>query len=44
VQNIGDSQAVTSISPVGKANATDPHDQYCWQAPTNFQVSLKVNF
>jgi iron complex outermembrane receptor protein len=44
VQNIGNSQAVTSISPVGKANVTDPHDQYYWQAPANFQLSLKVAF
>ena len=44
VQNITNSQAITSITPLGKANVTSPYDQYYWQAPTNFQVSLKVSF
>jgi iron complex outermembrane receptor protein len=44
VQNITNSQAVTSISPQKKTNVTDPYDQYYWQAPLNGQVTLKVAF
>lgn len=40
IYNIGNSQAVTSISP-GK---TVPYDQYYYQPERNYQVSLKVNF
>jgi iron complex outermembrane receptor protein len=44
VQNITNSQAVTSISPVNKTNTVSAYDQYYWQAPVNFQISLKVAF
>ena len=44
VQNITNSQAVTAITPLGKANVVSPYDQYFWQAPANFQLSLKVAF
>ena len=44
VQNITNSRAVTSITPLSKANVTSAYDQYYWQAPTNFQASLKVSF
>jgi iron complex outermembrane receptor protein len=40
IYNLGNSQAVTSISP-GK---TVPYDQYYFQPERNYQVSLKVNF
>lgn len=44
VQNIANSRSVTSISPVSKTNVVSPYDQYYWQAPANFQVSLKASF
>ncbi|MDB5461210.1 MAG: TonB-dependent receptor [Caulobacteraceae bacterium] len=43
VMNIANSQAVTSITSVSKT-APSPYDQYYWQAPRNFQVSLKAAF
>ena len=43
-QNITNSQAVTSITPNLKTNTVSPYDQYYWQAPANYQVSLKVAF
>ncbi len=44
VQNIGGGQATTDIKPVNKTNVASPYDQYYWQAPTNFQISLKAAF
>jgi iron complex outermembrane receptor protein len=44
VQNIGGGQAVTDIKPVNKTNVASPYDQYYWQAPTNFEISLKAAF
>jgi iron complex outermembrane receptor protein len=44
VQNIGNSQAVTSIGPLNKGFSPSPYDQYYWQAPVNFQISLKASF
>lgn len=44
IQNLGNSQSVTSISPLNKTNVVSPYDQYYWQAPINGQVSLKVAF
>lgn len=44
IQNITNSQAVTSISPLNKTNVISPYDQYYWQAPVNGQISLKVAF
>jgi len=44
LQNITNSQAVTSITPLKKTNTVSPYDQYYWQAPTNVQISLKASF
>jgi iron complex outermembrane receptor protein len=44
VQNIGGAQAVTDIKLVNKNNTASPYDQYYWQAPTNFEISLKAAF
>jgi iron complex outermembrane receptor protein len=44
VQNLFNSRAVTSITPLNKTNVISPYDQYYWQAPINFQISLKASF
>jgi hypothetical protein len=44
VQNIGGGQTVTDIKMVNKTNTASPYDQYYWQAPANFQISLKAAF
>ena len=43
VMNIGGGQAVTDIKTANKTGPS-PYDQYYWQAPRNFQVSVRAAF
>jgi outer membrane receptor protein involved in Fe transport len=44
VYNLTNSQKVTAIYPANSDGTTDPTDQYQWQAPRSYMVSLRGTF
>ncbi len=44
IDNVLDRRSVTKISPVDKANAISPYDQYFYQAPRNIMLTLSAKY